>query len=252
MLRNLKFTVAYDGTSLFGWQLTQEGPSVEEVLKATCEQILQERITLQAASRTDRGVHATGQVVHFFTKKTLSVEALKKGLNALLPPTIRVVEGEEMGLSFHPTLDAVGKEYCYHLSCGPFQLPAERLYSWHIPCLLDLEKMREACPLFLGIHDFTSFCNQRKNLNYPDKKRELFKLEIVEKGEGRITIVIAGNHFLYKMVRTIVGTVVEIGMKKKEPSAIVTLLKEKNRPLAGPTAPAHGLFLTRIYYPEML
>ncbi len=250
MHRNVKLVVAYDGTLFYGWQETHEGPSIEGTLRNILEQILQEKITLQAASRTDRGVHAVGQVANFFTTKPVPLADLKKSLNALLPPEIRVVEAEEVPLSFHPTLDSIGKEYCYRLDYGEIQLPERRFFSWHFPYPLDIERMKEGARHFFGVHDFSSFCNMRKNLNYPDMRREICRLEIVEVADGELMIEVAGNHFLYKMVRNIVGTLAYVGQGKIGPEEIAVILSAKSRPLAGMTAPALGLTLTKIFYPE--
>lgn len=247
-MRNLKLTLAYDGTSLFGWQQTNSGPTVEGILQQTLEKILQQKCVLQAASRTDRGVHARGQVVNFITSNEISLGALKKGLNALLPKVIRVLEIEEAEKNFHPTCDAIGKEYHYHITFGQIQLPEKRLYAWHLDSVLDLSKMERAAHYFLGEHDFSSFCNQRKNLNYADKKREITRLEIIKKGNHELQIVIEGNHFLYKMVRNIVGSLVYVGLGKLDPTEIATILASKSRPQAGVTAPSCGLFLIKIHY----
>jgi tRNA pseudouridine38-40 synthase len=250
MHRNIKLEIAYDGTSFYGWQETHEGPSIEGVLRNILEQILQERITLQAASRTDRGVHAIGQVVNFFTTKPHALPSLKKSMNALLPVEIRVLEAHEMPLSFHPTLDSIGKEYHYALSFGEIQLPQKRLYAWHVPFSLDVEKMKEGARHFFGTHDFSSFCNMRKNLNYPDMQRQICNLEIDDDLKGEMVIKVAGNHFLYKMVRNIVGTLAYVGQGKMDPEEISAILDAKSRNLAGVTAPAHGLTLAKIYYPD--
>ena len=169
-------------------------------------------------------------------------------MNSLLPAEIRVLEASEMPLSFHPTLDSVGKEYHYRLSIGEIQLPQHRLYAWHVPYPLDIERMREGATHFLGKHDFSSFCNTRKNLNYSDRNRQIYRLEINEVESGEMRIEIAGNHFLYKMVRTIAGTLVYIGQGKMDPEEMGVILSAKSRIQAGVTAPAHGLTLTKIFY----
>lgn len=250
MHRNIKLEIAYDGTTFYGWQETHEGPSIEGILRNILEQILQERITLQAASRTDRGVHAVGQVVNFFTTKPYPLSSLKKSMNALLPVEIRVLKAYEMPLSFHPTLDSSGKEYHYELTYGEIQLPQKRLYAWHVPYALDIEKMRQGALYFCGSHDFSSFCNMRKNLNYPDCQREICRLEIHDDTHGNLRLEITGNHFLYKMVRNIVGTLAYVGQGKMDPEEILVILDAKSRDAAGVTAPAHGLTLAKIFYPE--
>lgn len=248
-LKNIKLTVAYDGTCFLGWQETKTGPSIEEALKEVLFQILQEKPLLQAASRTDRGVHATSQVVNFYTPKT--IKDLKKALNALLPPTVAILEVEEMALSFHPTLDCIGKEYTYSIYNDDVMLPQKRLNFCHIAKALDISAMRQGAIHLIGKHDFSSFCNARKNLCYPDKIREIFNIEINKNG-FEITIKMAGNHFLYKMARNMAGILVYVGLGKILPSEIPKILQLKSRPSAAVTMPANGLALTKIFYPEKL
>ena len=251
-MKNIRLTVAYDGTDFCGWQKTKMGSSIEETLEEVLIELLQEKVTLQAASRTDAGVHAEGQVVTFNLVKPIAPDKLRRGLNALLPKTITVTAVEQVPEPFHPTLDACGKEYRYALCTGPWQLPHHRHFSWHVPYSLDLEAMRKGAKFFLGTHDFTSFCNQRKDLRYPDKRRTLVQLEIEELDGGRIAFNLVGNSFLYKMVRNIVGTLVFVGRGKLKADAIPAILEAKKRVAAGMTAPAHGLCLKRIFYEDMI
>ncbi len=171
--------IAYDGTSYLGWQKTAMGPSVEETLQKALEQICQHSIHLQAASRTDAGVHAQGQVVNFFTsKEKIDPYRLTVSLNGLLPKAIVVRFAEQVEASFHPTLDCQGKEYRYYLCTGMAQFPQFRLYSWHYPHHLALELMREAAQHLIGMHDFSAFCNVKRNESYVDKHRYVRKIEI--------------------------------------------------------------------------
>ena len=229
-MKNIKLIIAYDGSHFFGWQITATGPSVEETLQKTLQNVLQENVCLQAASRTDRGVHAEGQVVNFVTHQvTLNLQKLTKSLNALLPQTVQVISAEEMALSFHPTLDATGKQYAYTLCFGPFQLPKYRMYSWHLPVQLNREAMQKASSMLCGLHDFSAFYNQRKNLSYTDKTRDIFEIIFLSEVENQLQILISGNHFLYKMVRTIVGTLVYVGKGKIPLSEIPMILTAKKR-----------------------
>jgi len=244
-MNNICLQLAYDGEPFFGWQKTEAGPSIEEALQTVLEQILQEPIKLQAASRTDRGVHAEGQVVNFMTNKE---PPLKISLNRLLPSSIRVLEVKVMPPSFHPTIDATGKLYTYCICFGPTQLPFHRHFSWHVPPLLDLEQMQKAATYFIGEHDFSAFCNVHENLKYPHKRRRIDQIEFISLGENRIQIAICGNHFLYKMVRNLVGTLVHVGEGRLNADAIPDILASKKRIEAGVTAPAHGLTLKMIYF----
>lgn len=251
-LTNIKLILSYDGTHFLGWQETPLGPSIEGELREILERILQEKIYLQAASRTDRGVHAEGQVVNFFTHKEVpkefeGLQVLKRSLNSLLPDSIRVREVQSMPLSFHPTLDALGKEYHYYLLTEAEPSPKKRHFAWHLPQPLDLEKMLLAAKHLVGSHNFSSFCNSRKEVEKLDKECDLFQIEI-EPSPTEIVIVVRGKKFLYKMVRNLVGTLVEVGRGKILPDAIPEILAQKKRKFSGVTAPAQGLTLMQIFY----
>jgi tRNA pseudouridine38-40 synthase len=249
-MHNIKLQIAYDGTSYLGWQKTKMGPSIEEALQQVIEQILQHPVSLQAASRTDAGVHAKGQIVNFLTSKIhLDLNKFRLSLNRLLPKDIVVLETEWMPISFHPTLDCIGKEYRYFICFGRTQFPQHRLYSWHVPDLLNLDHMQQALPLLIGRHHFASFCNVKKNASYIDYMREIQLLEMVEIEKNRLCFRIGGDHFLYKMVRNLVGTLVDIGRRKKTSlESLPDILKSGDRTRAGMTAPAHGLFLYEVFY----
>lgn len=244
-MNNIKLIIAYDGSEYHGWQKTASGPSVEESLQTVLEQILQVPVTLQAASRTDRGVHAEKQVVNFHTGKT---PPSLISLNKLLPSSITALEMEMMPPEFHPTLDAKGKLYTYCICMGPTQLPFYRHFSWHVHFPLNAEEMKKAAYYFIGEHDFSAFCNQRRHLSYPHKRRVIESIEFYLLDNKRLQIALRGNHFLYKMVRNIVGTLVYVGQGKLTVDEIPMIIASKKRVEAGITAPAHGLTLKEIYY----
>lgn len=246
---NIRLLIAYDGTAYLGWQKTEMGPSIEGILEQTLSRILQEKIELQAASRTDAGVHAVGQVVNFISKKaSLCLKQLQISLNSLLPKDISVLSVEEAQERFHPTLDCIGKEYHYCLCFGPAQIPHHRHFSWHYPHRLDIEMMRQAASLLVGEKDFGAFCNFKKNSTYTSFVRNLQAIEIIELPDQRIRFEIKGNNFLYKMVRNLVGTLVYVGCGKIASEAIPDIIASKDRPQAGVTAPALGLCLYKINY----
>jgi tRNA pseudouridine38-40 synthase len=243
-MKNVKFIIAYEGTAYSGWQKTETGPSVEGQLQGVLEQILQHPVKLQAASRTDAGVHAEGQVVNFFTEKEVVLDRLKKSCNGLLPADIRVLSAEEMSTTFHPTLDAKGKEYHYSVCFQETQLPFDRNFSWHFIKPVDVTLMREAATFFIGRHDFSALTNEKQ----ADNVRELYKIAIEEEGIQKIKIRVIGNHFLYKMVRNIVGTLVYVGCGMLSLQEAKSLLERRDRTAAGMTAPAHGLKLKEVMY----
>ncbi len=246
---NIKLTIAYDGTGYLGWQKTSMGPSIEETLQGILEKILQEKIVLQASSRTDAGVHAQGQIVNFFThKETLDLQRFVISLNQLLPKDIAILHAERMAENFHPTLDVTKKCYHYTICMGHAQLPQHRFYSWHYPHALNVEAMRKGAAYFIGEHDFSSFCNFKKNSRYQHYVRTLYRVEVIPFEEERLRIEIEGDHFLYKMARNIAGTLAYIGNGKLDPTNVPMILQGHDRTKAGMTAPAHGLTLYSIHY----
>jgi tRNA pseudouridine38-40 synthase len=248
-MQNIKLTIAYDGQNYLGWQKTPIGSTIENVLQNVLEKILQHKVLLQAASRTDAGVHAMGQVVNFLTSKPLTdLSRLIMSLNRLLPKDLTILSAEKMPPSFHPTLDCIGKEYHYFICYGRSQLPPYRFYSWHCPFPLHLEKMQKALPFLIGTHNFAAFCNFKNKVHYHDYVRTIQELTISELGDQRLHIKVRGNHFLYKMVRNLVGTLVHIGKGKIQAEQIPALLQAEKRSEIGVTAPAHGLFLNQIFY----
>jgi tRNA pseudouridine38-40 synthase len=246
-MKNIKLTLSYDGTRYFGWQKAKNGPTIEQTLEKLLERLLSHPIALQAASRTDRGVHALEQVCNFFTSKECALDDLKRSLNSLLPSDIAILNLELASDHFHPTLDAKGKEYLYRICTDRSLLPFHQNFAWYYPYPLCLETMRQAAHSLLGKRDFSSFCNQRKDLP-AEKTREIETIEITQNTPSEIYFSIRGTHFLYKMVRTIVGTLAEIGRGKIDPASLPNILDQRDRKQAGMTAPAKGLTLHRIFY----
>lgn len=248
--RNLKLIVAYCGTAYLGWQETQEGPSIECELRRSLETLLNHVICLQAASRTDRGVHARGQVVQCMTLRTdWDLQRLRHALQGLLPHDIAVESIEEAPLTFHPTLEAVGKEYRYYFCLGATQLPFFRETSWHVTAPLNLNQMCQALPLLTGTRDFRALCNQRKQLRYSHTERTLEALTLEMLPYNRLVLIMRGNHFLYKMARNLAGLCVAIGQGVYPVEQLQDDLLAGKRKNMAMTAPAHGLFLERVFYP---
>jgi tRNA pseudouridine38-40 synthase len=236
--------LAYDGTRYFGWQKTKTGPTVQEALARAIERVSQEKIMPEAASRTDRGVHAEGQSVAFTLKKQWEPERLRRALNAALPGDIRVRSVEAVPASFHPTLHAKGKEYHYRLCRGAVQEPHFRLYSWHFRFPLDLLLMKKAAASLLGAHDFSAFANEAKE----NPVCSLFSIDIAPLERERLQISFRGDRFLYKMARNLAGTLLYIGCGKLPPDCLPELLSSRDRKKGGVTAPPHALFLHRVEY----
>jgi len=224
------------------------GPSIEGTFKIAIRKATDERVSLQAASRTDAGVHARMQVINFSLTKRRSLAQLREAIAENLPDTISLIKVDYANEQFHPTLDCNLKEYRYYLCLGTVQSPQYRRYSWHIHKKLDIEMMQYAANTLVGQHDFSSFCNVKKNDPYENTICTIEKISIEAKSGNRLIISIHGQRFLYKMVRNIVGTLVDIGKGKISASEIKTILESKDRTKAGVSAPAHGLFLHSLYY----
>ena len=244
---NIKIILSYDGTHYFGWQKTKAGPSIQGALEEALFKVVRKPTLVEAASRTDRGVHAKGQSAQFILDEKTDLYRLHHALNSVLPPDIRITSLEEASSDFHPTLDATGKEYRYQICQGPVQDPIYRRHSWHVPHLLNLEAMATAAKDLMGTHDFTSFTT----INVDDGIRTLFALTITSLPENRLELLLRGDRFLYKMARRIVGTLVMIGKGDLPVPIISSLIKEPNRAMAGVTAPAHGLILRQVFYPNI-
>lgn len=247
--RWLKLTVAYDGGAYAGWQVQPDKPTVQGTLEATWQRLTQESLRVTAAGRTDAGVHAFGQVVGLTTATRLPNDDLHRALNALLPNDIAVCTIEDAPENFHATYDAVGKRYRYHIHNGRSPSVFDRHYAWHYPQPLDAAAMHTAGQGLVGHHDFSSF--ETAGSERPDSVRTIHELTVVRgisDHSERITIDVAGDGFLYNMVRTIVGTLVEVGTGKREVAWPAEVLAAQDRRRAGQTAPPHGLFLVRVEY----
>ncbi len=241
---NFKLIIAYDGATYQGWQKNRDLPTIEGVLQLAIEKILRHPVQLEAASRTDAGVHAAGQVVQFRTDAM--VEHFIRRANSVLPLEIRALSIEEAPDEWHPSVDATSKEYHYQISNAPIQHPQERRWAWHVYDPLDINIMREAAQELLGTHDFGAFVNDKAKYGLKGTSCTLLRVDIVADTPWRIEIV--GDRFLYKMVRNMVGTLVDIGAGRLPPDCIPALLAGGNRPEAGVCAPAHGLRLYRVMY----
>ncbi len=240
-MKNIQCTLAYCGTHYLGFQKTKMGPSIEQTVQEALEKILQHPIQLQAASRTDQGVHAEGQVINFFSNIT-DLGLLHESLRSLLPSDIAPLHLDWAPEDFHPTLDNKGKEYHYLICNSPTQIPFHRDFSWHFYSPLDLELMKQAAQTLKGTHDFSAF----SPITYDNSVRHIEKIEALPLENQRLLLKIQGDNFLYKMVRNIVGTLAYIGSGKL--SNIHQILESKDRKQAGITAPAHGLYLKQVFY----
>ncbi|NLL00116.1 MAG: tRNA pseudouridine(38-40) synthase TruA [Clostridiales bacterium] len=244
-MRRIKLEIAYDGTNYHGWQIQPNEITVEGVINQALSKLLQEDIAVIGASRTDAGVHAKGNVAVFDTETRIPAEKICLALNQHLPWDIRVQSSVEVSENFHPRKTKSKKIYEYSILNRSISLPTERLYSYFVYYNLNIDAMNEAAQFLVGEHDFKSFCSVKTQVL--DTVREIYHLDVKKDGY-MIRIEISGSGFLYNMVRIIAGTLIEVGRGMIAPQDMTRILKGLDRSLAGPTAPAHGLSLSRIDY----
>ncbi|MBM3197718.1 MAG: tRNA pseudouridine(38-40) synthase TruA [Chlamydiae bacterium] len=248
-MHTYKMTIAYEGTSYGGWQIQPNSTSIQYLISSALSTYLREEIKLIGSGRTDAGVHALGQVAHFRTHQTPSLAKLQYALNSMLPHDIRILNLEEVSKEFHAQYSALGKIYHYHLHLDPVINPFTRRYSWHVPHRVDLNMLQNLLPFFLGKKDFTSFANEaHKGAAAKGGIRTLQRITCIQE-EGGVRIELEADGFLYKMVRNIVGTLMEVCSGSISPESIPLIFEAKDRKLAGRTAPPHGLFLMQVLYP---
>jgi len=253
-LRNLRFTISYDGSAYSGFQIQPRSDTVQYRLEQAVFMLTGEKVKVISSGRTDAGVHARAQVINFTTNSKIPVERWCLALNARLPRDIVAHTAEEVLPTFHSRKAAKRKTYCYTIRAARFPDVFHRNYEYHHPTPLNVEAMREALPCLLGEHDFTSFCTVRTDKEI--KVRTLYEVRLETEtdqlmGTGkveRIRLIVTGNGFLYNMVRIIVGTLIQIGEGKRPSSDMQRVLEALDRSQAGPTAEAMGLTLWKVDY----
>ena len=229
--KRVRLTVAYDGTNYHGWQIQNNGITIESELNRCLTDLLREPVEVIGASRTDSGVHALGNIAVFDTTSRMPAEKISYALNQRLPEDIRIQKCDSR------------KTYEYRIYRAQFPMPVKRLYSLFTYYELDVNRMQEAAAYLEGEHDFKSFCQTGAQVE--STVRTIYSVEVEEQGENDLVIRVCGNGFLYNMVRIIAGTLLDIGQGKRDPMDIFTILEAKDRSAAGPTAPAHGLTLVK-------
>jgi tRNA pseudouridine38-40 synthase len=277
-MRNIRLLIAYDGTDFHGWQRQANALTVQECLESAIARILGEKAHVWGSGRTDAGVHALNQVANFKTDSPIPCENLVDALNNALPPAVRIKDAHEVSAGFHARYDVRSKTYRYRILQSPVCSPFLWRFVWHYPFPLDVERMAEAAKLLEGEHDFTSFAaadgsageesclgahadrdgprQDGRSARQPAAHevetamvRRIFTSRILRHVRTSMLIYeVSGNGFLHHMVRNMVGTLVEIGRGKLEPSGIIRILEARDRTMAGPTAPARGLCLAEVAY----
>lgn len=260
----VKLTLRYDGTEFVGWQRQAQGRSIQGELEAALGRLDGGEVKAVGAGRTDAGVHALGQVASATVRRSMAPDALGRALNALLPTSVRIVSVEAVDSEFSARFSARTKTYRYRLLTGPVASPFDRHYAWHVKTPLDLCAMTEAYERLIGYHDFSAFRSTGSDV--VSTRRTVLEARLIDPTageplswqtpgpnvdltpEGLLLFEVRGDGFLRHMVRTIVGTLVEVGQARREPESVSVALASGRRADAGATAPAHGLFLVRVDY----
>ncbi|MBK8482011.1 MAG: tRNA pseudouridine(38-40) synthase TruA [Proteobacteria bacterium] len=244
-MRNIRLTIAYDGSAYHGWQYQPRQPTVQGAIEACLQQLTQQPCRVRAAGRTDAGVHALGQLASFTSETALSCAALRRGLNALLAPDIVIRGVEDVDLTFDARRDNLGKHYRYAIhNARRLEAPLTG-HAWHLRHELDATAMARAAWSLVGHHDFSAF--RAADCDRLDTHRTISRASIARGDGPELLLDIEGTAFLKNMVRIIAGTLVEVGCGRMPPARIGELLHQGDRRRAGPTAPAHGLTLVKVH-----
>jgi tRNA pseudouridine38-40 synthase len=243
MLRNIKLKIEYDGTNFYGWQVQPKLRTVQGEIRDRLNTVLGHEVNLTGSGRTDVGVHALGQVANFKTENQLNKESILRGLNGLLPDDIVINRVEEVELDFNARYSAKSRVYKYRVYLG--RTAILRKYVWEVLYSLNLEKILKATEEICGERDFSSFCVAEST-----KENSICKVASAtwEKSGNELIFVVKADRFLHTMVRSLVGTLIEVGRGYFSVSDFVNIIKAKDRRKAGPTAPACGLYLVEVKY----
>lgn len=247
-MRNIKAVIQYDGSRYFGFQAQlnpEQLPTVQEALEEAIGGLLKEETRVYSAGRTDRGVHALGQVVNFYTESLIPVEKLARAINQHLPVDVYIRSVEEVASTFHARKSALGKHYQYRVWNSEEKTVFGNQYFYHYPGSLDDGRMQEACKLLEGTHNYQGFSAAGSTVK--SFVRTVYEMNMRRNGDW-LTFDVYGNGSLYNMVRIMVGTVLDIGLHRKKVDVIPQVLATQNRHLAGRTAPASGLYLKNVFY----
>ena len=242
-----RLTVEYDGGPFVGFQAQAKGASIQGELERAILAFSGETIRMHGAGRTDTGVHATGQVVHFDLAKDWRAEVVMNAMNAhLVPGPIAVLSAEQVGDDFHARFSAIGRRYLYRILARAGPPALERGRVWHLKTPLDAEAMAEAAARLVGHHDFTTFRDAACQAKSPVKTLDA---ATVSRAGEELRVTFAARSFLHRQVRSMVGSLVEVGRGRWSPDDLAAALEARDRSRCGPVAPAQGLYLTEVIYP---
>ncbi|NCO32800.1 MAG: tRNA pseudouridine(38-40) synthase TruA [Armatimonadetes bacterium] len=245
-VRHFKLTVEYEGTKFAGFQWQKDQRTVQGELEKTIAKVMQEPIRILGAGRTDAGVHATGQVIKFQTCNGIPVDRIPYALNAEMPSDIRIRRAEKTSAEFHPRYDAKSRRYAYLIDNKRFPSVLLRRVATHVPQRLDADRMQLAADYLVGTHNFASF-EAAGSDRTGSSVRDLTLFRVRRDG-SRIRMGVVANAFLYKMVRNMVGTLIQVGMGRVPSEHVGEIIESCNRKMAGPTAPPQGLCLVKVSY----
>lgn len=246
-MRRIRLIISYDGTNYVGWQVQPNGVSVQALLEKALFELTGEQIRVEGSGRTDSGVHAKAQVAHFDTEARMAADKFANAMNMHLPPDIRVLFSEECDPTFHARFSAKRKVYSYTVQLGPHADVFLRTTSLHLHYIPDVEAMQKAAAAVIGTHDFNAF--KCADSSMENTVRTITRSEWNRNG-NLLVYTVEGNGFLYNMVRILVGTMLEIGSGKRPVSDMENAIETGSRTSAGATAPARGLRLERVIYPD--
>ena len=241
-----KCICAYNGTDYYGWQSQVGGNTIQDIIEAKLKTVFKRELRIHGAGRTDSGVHAHGQVFHFDADWKHEVDKLKLAINSGLPEDIQVLRVNKAKDDFHARFSAKKKRYIYYCYQGRAGL-RDMHFCWSLCRTLNVEELQKAAKIFLGKHDFTSFAASRRDESRENPMKVIYRMDIIRKG-NKIKLVTEGSGYLYRMVRSIVGVLVEVGIGNMHPVEVKNILSQRKRSRLVPTAPARGLFLDKVFY----
>jgi tRNA pseudouridine38-40 synthase len=251
-MRNIRLLIAYDGTGFGGWQRQKNASTIQGEIEIQLGRMTEGPVSLLGAGRTDAGVHARGMVANFHTEKTIPCEAFLKGLNSMLPPSIRILGAEDAPSDFHARFSAKGKTYIYRIFTGPVLLPAERFNTYHLPFPLQFDHISDCLTIITGTHDFACFempgSRDTTKTGGRGSIRTIHAADFRESSDHFCQFTITGDGFLRQMVRIMIGTIIEVGRGRRSIEGFRQTLQSRDRTQAGAPVPAQGLTLLEIFY----
>ena len=241
--------LAYDGTDFGGWQVQPNAPTVQACVEEALGRRFAAAVRVHGAGRTDAGVHARAQVCHFDAPRVDELDRLRHALNSMLPASVRIRRVARVGGGFHARKSALAKHYRYYLYRGAVLSPFRRRWAWHVPTLVDPQRLARAAELFVGRHDFVSFSvNPGRELEQTVRTIHSFRAVACGADPNWVRLDVIGDGFLYRMVRCMTGTLVRVGQRRDPPEIVTRILAARDRAAAAQTAPPQGLFLWRVLY----